>query len=95
MKLPFLKFSSGRPGKLNRKDAKVFPEACQLALLRLEQCIADSYIAVPRTDDRRIDSWMSTPRKTDEPVLNPAIVGIGVAAFHRKDSAAIYGREVM
>jgi hypothetical protein len=88
MKLPFLRFSSYRPGKLSRKDAKVFAEACQLALLRLEQCIADSYICVPRADERWIDAWMSTPRKTHEPVLNPAMLDFSVTAFHNKDSAA-------
>ena len=95
MKFPFLKFSSSRPGKLSRKDAKIFAEACQLALLRLEQCIADSYISVPRMDDRRIDGWMSTLKKTYAPVLNTVNIGIDVAALHGKDSAAIYGREVI
>ena len=95
MKFPFLKFSSSRPRKLSRKDAKIFAEACQLALLRLEQCIADSYISVPRMDDRRIDGWMSTLKKTYAPVLNTVNIGIDVVALHGKDSAAIYGREVI
>jgi hypothetical protein len=33
--------------KLSRKDEKVFTEARELALLRLEQCIADLRIAAP------------------------------------------------
>jgi hypothetical protein len=95
MKLPFLNFSSGGPGKLSRKDAKVFAEACQLALFRLEQCIADSYISVPRMDDRRIDGWMAMPQKAQEPVLSPASVEISVIPLRKEAPAGIYGREVI
>ena len=95
MKLPFLNFSSTRPGKLSRKDAKVFAEACQLALLRLEQCIADSYISVPRMDDRRIDGWMPMPQRTQEPLLGHATTEINVLALRKEAPAATYGREVI
>lgn len=95
MKFPFLRFPASRPGKLSRKDAKVFAEACQLALLRLEQCIADSYISVPRMDDRRIDGWMAVPKKTRESVMSPPVVEVGVTSLHHKDFAPIYGREVI
>lgn len=89
MRLPFLKFSSSQPGKLSRKDAKVFAEACELALLRLEQCIADAYISRPVMDDRRIGGWSSTPKKMQEPVLSPMLMELGRVALHEKDSAAI------
>jgi hypothetical protein len=89
MRFLFPTFSSRRPGKLSRKDAKVFAEACQLALLRLEQCIADSYISKPRMDDRRIGGWPSMPKRIDEPVLIPVVIETGRAPLHTKDSAAI------
>jgi len=95
MRFSLPKFSSGRPGKLSRKDAKVFAEACQLALLRLEQCIADSYITVPRMDDRLVDAWMPAPKKAPGSVLNPALIEVGVTSLQKKDLATIYGREVM
>lgn len=66
------KFSSSRPGKLSRRDAKIFAEACELALLRLEQCIADSYICVLTSDDRRIHTWTSTPKKTHGAAIQTA-----------------------
>ena len=44
MRFPFPKFS--RPGKLSRRDTRIFNEACELALLRLEQCISEEYIRV-------------------------------------------------
>lgn len=84
MKFPFLRFSSSRPGKLGRKDAKVFAEACELALLRLEQCIADAYISRPTTDIRRLGGWTSTPNKMREPVLSPTLMEMDPTAFHRK-----------
>jgi hypothetical protein len=95
MKLPFLRLSSSRPGKLSRKDAKVFAEACQLALLRLEQCIADSYISVPRMDDRRVDGWVPTSKKAHELVLSPAMIEVGITTLQKKELATIYGREVI
>lgn len=95
MKFPFLRFSSSRPGKLSRKDAKVFAEACQLALLRLEQCIADAYISVPRIDDRLVDGWMPTSKKAPESILTPAMIKVGLTSLQKKDLATIYGREVI
>lgn len=95
MKLPFLRLSSSRPGELSRKDAKVFAEACQLALLRLEQCIADSYISVPRMDDRRVDRWVPASKQAPESVLIPAMIEVGVTTLQKKDLAAIYGRDVI
>ena len=95
MRLPFLKFSSSRPGKLSRKDAKVFAEACELALLRLEQCIADAYISRPATDVQRLGGWTSTPNKMQEPVLSPILMEMGRVALLEKGSAAIYGKDVM
>ena len=47
MKFPFPQFSSRKAEKLSRQDEKVFAEASELALLRLEQCIADLHILVP------------------------------------------------
>jgi len=95
MKFPFLRFSSSRPGKLSRKDAKVFAEACQLALLRLEQCIADSYISVPRMDDRPVDGWMPTAKKARESVMSRAMIEVAVTSLQNKDLATIYGSEVI
>jgi hypothetical protein len=95
MRFSLPKFSSSRPGRLSRKDAKVFAEACQLALLRLEQCIADSYIAVPRMDDRMVDAWMPGPKKAPGSVLSAALIEAGVTSLQQKDLAPIYGREVM
>ncbi len=95
MRFPFLKFSSGQPGKLSRKDAKVFAEACELALLRLEQCIADAYIPRPVMDHRRIGGWSSAPKKMHEPVLSPILMEMGRTALHEKDSVASYGNDVM
>ena len=62
MKFPLPKFL------LRRRDAKVFAEAGALALLRLEQCIADQYICVPKFDDRLV-RW-APAQKRHEPVLN-------------------------
>jgi len=56
---------------LRRRDAKVFAEASALALLRLEQCIADQYISVPRFEDR-LAGWASAAEKSPESVLNNA-----------------------
>lgn len=67
----------------------MFAEACELAMLRLEQCIADSYISKPRMDDWRIGGWPSMPKRTDESVLIPAIIETGRAPLQTKDSAAI------
>lgn len=95
MKFPFLRFSSSRPGKLGRKDAKVFAEACELALLRLEQCIADAYISVPRMDDRVVDGWLATSKKSHESILSPPMIEVDVTSLQQKDLARIYGREVI
>ena len=46
MQLPRF-FSIKRIHKLSKQDEKVFTEARELALLRLEQCIADLRIAAP------------------------------------------------
>ena len=89
MKLAFFRFASSRPGKLNRRDAKVFAEACELAQLRLEQCLADSYICVPTIDDRRIHRWPSAPKKSNNPALNPVMVEVSTLAVRRNDSATV------
>lgn len=73
----------------------MFAEACQLALLRLEQCIADSYISVPRMDDRRIDGWIPMAQKAQELVLSPASVEISAFPLRKEARAAIYGSEVI
>ena len=95
MKLPFLKFSSSQPGKLSRRDQKIFAEACELALLRLEQCIADSYISVPRMDDRLVDGWMPTSKKAHESILSPAMIEVGLTSLQKRDLSTLYGREVI
>lgn len=46
MQLPHF-LSVKKAGKLSRRDEKVFTEASRLALLRLEQCIADLRIPAP------------------------------------------------
>jgi hypothetical protein len=89
MKLPFLRFASSRRGKLSRSDAKVFAEACELAQLRLEQCLADSYICVPIIDDRRIHRWPSAPKKSSEPALNPVLIEVSTLAVRGNDPARI------
>jgi|KBSMisStandDraft_5_1062788.scaffolds.fasta_scaffold09267_2 hypothetical protein len=72
MKFPFPKFSLRRPGKLSRRDARVFAEASELALLRLEQCIADRYISVPGIPEKLDLSWTSPSpsKKIHEPGLS-------------------------
>ena len=52
-----------------RQDEKVFAEASELALLRLEQCIADLRITVPKK--RNSAPWTSAAEKTHEPLLGP------------------------
>jgi hypothetical protein len=52
MKFSFPHFPSRkRTAKLTRQDERVFAEAGELARLRLEQCIADSHILLPTTND--------------------------------------------
>ncbi len=51
MKFPFPQFSSRKAEKLSRQDERVFAEASELALLRLEQCIADLAILVPTVNN--------------------------------------------
>ena len=46
MKLPHFA-SRNKFDKLSKQDEEVFAEASELALLRLEQCIADLRISVP------------------------------------------------
>ena len=65
MKFPLPKFL------LRRRDAKVFAEAGALAMLRLEQCIADQYICAPKFDDRLV-GWASA-QKRQESALNNTV----------------------
>ena len=69
MKFLFPKLSLRRPGKLSRRDTRIFAEASELARLRLEQCIADRYIAMPATYEKLTLGWTSLssahPRETD------------------------------
>jgi hypothetical protein len=46
MKLPYFP-SRKNSQKLNQQDDEVFAEASELAVLRLEQCIADLRISAP------------------------------------------------
>ena len=48
MKFPYFEWRQ-QPGKLSRRDERVFAEARVLAMLRLEQCVADLRIPFPIT----------------------------------------------
>jgi hypothetical protein len=48
MKFPYLGWRQ-QPGRLSRRDERVFAEAKVLAMLRLEQCLADLRIPFPLT----------------------------------------------
>ena len=58
MKLPYLPARNKFLGKLSKQDEEVFDQAKQLASLRLEQCIADLQICVPRAKDDSQHSLM-------------------------------------
>jgi len=66
MKLPHFP-SLKKIEKSGRQDEKVFAEASEPALLRLEQCIADLRITVPKK--RNSAPWTSAAEKTHEPLL--------------------------
>ena len=82
MKFPLSKFL------LSRRDARVFAEASELALLRLEQCIADQYICVPKSYDR-IARWDSTAEKSHESILNNAIAELGSSNLDVDDKSLV------
>ena len=60
MKLPHFP-SLKKIEKSRRQDEKVFAEASELALLRLEQCIADLRITVPKK--RNSASWQGVGKR--------------------------------
>jgi hypothetical protein len=66
MKLPHFP-SRKKFEKSSKQDEEVFAKASELALLRLEQCIADLRISVPT---RNSAPWTSAV-KDYEPVLGP------------------------
>jgi hypothetical protein len=59
MKLPHFSLRK-KVEKLNRRDEEVFAEAKELALLRLEQSIADRRILAPTMNDNH---GLQSPRK--------------------------------
>ena len=59
MKLPHFSLRK-KVGTLNRQDEEVFAQAKELALLRLEQSIADRRILAPTMNDNR---ELQSPRK--------------------------------
>ena len=63
MKFPLPRFSSREPEKLSRQDERVFAEASELALLRLEQCIADLQIWVPTPNNALAPGGLRPLRK--------------------------------
>jgi len=51
-------FSLRKHGKLTRQEEKIFAEASELALLRLEQCIADLHIWVRTRNNTLAPHWL-------------------------------------
>jgi len=51
MKLPLFPARKKSPEYLSTTDEEVFAQAKELASLRLEQCIADLQIVVPKVQD--------------------------------------------
>ena len=66
MNLPHLAWRK-KFDKLNKQDEEVFAEASQLALLRLEQCIADLQISAPIMTDSIRPRGLQPLRKHHEP----------------------------
>lgn len=66
MKLPH--FASRKKfDKLSKQDEEVFAEATQLALLRLEQCIADLRISIPIMRDANRPNGLESLSKHTNP----------------------------
>jgi hypothetical protein len=62
MKLPYFPVR-GKIEKLSPQNEKVFAEASELALLRLEQCIADLKTWVPAVNDSVAPTRLRPARK--------------------------------